>query len=116
MHAKVSEQGYWQGQYLGNALRDLFEDIGFLEDGFGNDRIPLMQPYINAMKSFDAVREACFGMELHDDYATTIEKFRDDYLILFNDYVFSVIVKAYETFHTRVIIGLNFLKSNTQRE
>ena len=55
-------------------------------------------------------------MELHDDYATTIEKFRDDYLILFNDYGFSVIVKAYETFHTRVIIGLNFLKSNTQRE
>ena len=49
VHAKVSEQGYWQGQYLGNALRDLFEDIGFLEDGFGNARIPLMKPYINAM-------------------------------------------------------------------
>ena len=49
MRAKVSEQAYWQGQYLGNALRDLFEDIGFLEDGFGNARIPLMKPYINAM-------------------------------------------------------------------
>ena len=45
-----------------------------------------MQPYLNAMKSFDAVREACFGMELDDDYAQRIQKFKDDYLILFNDY------------------------------
>ena len=37
-------------------------------------------------------------MELSDDYAPRMEKFRDDYLILFNDYGFSVIVKAYETF------------------
>ena len=50
------------------------------------------------MKSFDAVREACFGMELDDDYAQRIQKFKDDYLILFSDYGFSVTVKAHDTF------------------
>ena len=65
--SKVSAVGYWKGQFLGNALRDLFENTAFLEDAFGNPKIPLMAPYIVAMKSFNQVREGIFGMTLCDD-------------------------------------------------
>jgi len=97
-HAKVSAEGYWQGTFLGNALRDLFEDISFLEDDHGNARIGWMTPYIAAMKSFNAVREACFGLELHDDYSQRIRKFQADYLVL-EDFGVSTIVKAHDIFY-----------------
>ena len=97
-HAKVSAVGYWQGHFLGNQLRDLFEDISFLEDGHGNAKIPLMAPYIMAIKSFDSVREGCFGMTLCDDYEVRICRFQADYNVLVNDFGMSTIVKAHDIF------------------
>ena len=97
-HAKVSAKGYWQGTFMGNALRDLFQDVSFLEDNFGNPKIPLMAPYINAIKSFDSVRESCYGMELHDDYKERILKFFADYKVLNEDFGVSILVKAHDLF------------------
>ena len=98
-HAKVSAVGYWKGHFLGNALRDLFEDVGFLENGAGNPKIPLMAPYIVAIKSFDSVREGCFGMTLSDDYEARIRRFQNDYNVLVEDFGISTTVKAHDIFH-----------------
>merc|ERR1711863_231366 len=98
-HAKVSKEGYWGGHYLGNALRNLFEDISFLEDEYGYPKEPFMAPYIKTMKSFDEVREACMGMELADDYGEKLDQFGRDYLAL-EKFGFSVTVKAHDViFH-----------------
>ena len=69
-HANISAVGYWGGHFLGNQLRDLFEDVGFL------DTTPYLQSYIVAIKAFDAVREACMGMILDENYAEIINKFK----------------------------------------
>ena len=97
-HANVSKEGYWQGTYLGNPLRDLLEDLSFLEDEYGYAKEPLMAPYIQAMRSFNEVRLACMGMELDEDYARIIKKFQSDYLVL-EKKGFSVILKAHDVFY-----------------
>ena len=77
---------------------DLFEDIPLsLEDEFGYAIQPLMTPYIKTMKSLDAVRECCFGMELGENYAEKILQFKKDYLAL-ERFGFSVTVKAHDIF------------------
>jgi hypothetical protein len=96
-HAKVSKEGYWRGHFLGNAIRDLLEDIAFLEDEYGYAKEPLMAPYIKMMRSFDAVREGVMGMELDPDYAQLITQFKTDYLAL-EKYGFSVTIKAHDVF------------------
>ena len=97
-HAKVSKEGYWQGHFLGNAIRDLLEDIAFLEDEYGYAKEPLMAPYIKMMRSFDAVREGVMGMELDPDYAQLITQFKTDYLVLEKYHGFSVTLKAHDVF------------------
>ena len=97
-HAKVSAEGYWQGHFLGNALRDLFEDLSFLKDEYGCPKIPKMKPFIVAIKSYNAVQISCAGMELHPDYAERINQFCHDYLVLEKNYGFSAIIKAHDTF------------------
>ena len=90
----VSAAGYWQGTFEGNPCKALLENIGFLERA----AVPFTTPYINVLKSFNAVRAACFGYVLEDDYAEKITKFRDDYMILVNDFGVSIIVKAHVLF------------------
>ena len=90
----VSAAGYWQGTFEGNPCRELLNNIGFLERA----AIPFTTPYINVLKSFNAVRAACFGYVLEDDYAEKITKFKDDYMLLVHDFGVSIIVKAHVLF------------------
>ena len=79
---------------MGNQLRDLFEDVGFL------DTTPYLQSYIVAIKAFDAVREACMGMILDENYAEIINKFKMYYLQLGEDFDFPITVKGHDViFH-----------------
>merc|ERR1711963_465552 len=96
-HANVSAVGYWGGHFLGNQLRDLFEDVGFLEGFLGTE--PLLQPYIVAIKAFDAVREACMGMVLDENYAEIINKFKMYYLQLGEDFKFPFTVKGHDVIY-----------------
>ena len=44
------------------------------------------------------MRAACFGYVLEDDYAEKITKFKDDYMLLVNDFGVSITVKAHVLF------------------
>ena len=96
--SNVSAAGYWEGTYEGNPCRALLENIGFLEDNYGNAKNPILTAHINTLKSFNSVRHACFGQEIHPDYEEKIEKFRTDYMVLVEDYGASILVKGHEVF------------------
>ena len=51
------------------------------------------------MKSLNAVRKACFGLELHDDSADRIRTFQADFLVLDQDFQVSTLVKGLDVFH-----------------
>ena len=58
-----------------------------------------MNAYINGLKSFNAVRIACFGCEyIEEDYEEKVNKFKDDYMVLVDDFRVSISVKAHEMF------------------
>ena len=96
--SNVNASGYWQGTFEGNHCKRLLENVGFLEDEYGYSKNPLLTAYINALKSFDGVRNACFGTELHEDYEEKIKKFQNDYMVLVDDFGLSILVKAHEVF------------------
>ena len=104
--AKISQEGYWEGHFLGNALRNLFEDISFLLDEYGYPKEPLMAPCIRAIKSFDEVRERCFCIELADDYGKKLDQFRHDCLASEN-LSFSVPLRLMMSFSTTRIGWMN---------
>ena len=97
--SNVSAAGYWQGTFEGNPCKRLLENIEFLIDEYGYAKNPLLNAYINGLKSFNAVRIACFGCQyIEEDYEEKINKFKDDYMVLVDDFGVSISVKAHEMF------------------
>ena len=50
------------------------------------------------MKSFNEFWKSCYVMELNPNYAQRITKFKDDFLVLENDFGFAVTGKAHDVF------------------
>ena len=61
--SNVSAAGYWQGTFEGNPCKRLLENVEFLIDEYGYAKNPLLTPHIKGLKSFNAVRIACFGCQ-----------------------------------------------------
>ena len=76
----------------------LLENVEFLLDEYEFPKNPLLKYYIKALKSFNGVRHACFGLELHENYEEKINEFKNDYNILVDDFGMSIINKAHEIF------------------
>ena len=91
--------GYRQGSFEGNPCKRLLENIEFLIDEHGYTKNHILTAHIRALKSFNAVRNACFGCEyIEEDYEQKIHKFKDDYMVLVDNYAVSISVKAHEMF------------------
>ena len=81
---KLAPNAYHNGEFNGNACRDLLHNIGRLEklakeNEMGSDVTEL----IDCVKAFKMVVDACFGSRLGDyDYEMVIEEFRLSYMNL----------------------------------
>ena len=81
------------GKGLLKATKRLLENVGTLEG-----KNPILTGFIDTLKSFDEVRNACFGQILDEDYEEKIQKFHNDYMVLVDDFGMSILVKAHEVF------------------
>jgi len=100
--AKVAlsrREGYHGGQFEGNQCKKLLDNIGFFEDSYGNPRIPQLAPFIVALKAFNEVRQKCFSSSgVSPDYKEVIQKFRQSFLVLKNDYGINITSKTHDVF------------------
>ena len=74
----VKKTDYHGGQFEGNDCKKILNKMDSLEERIPNEFLP----FITAFRSFNEVREACYGSKLALDYLDKINKFRIDYLKL----------------------------------
>ena len=79
------------GEFQGNQCKALLENLSYFEDNFGNAKIPLMAPFLVALKSFNEIRKKCFkatGPE--PGWQESIQRFKDSYFELNTDFGLSI--------------------------
>ena len=75
----VKKEEYHGGQFVGNDSRKLLKNVHKLE---ALNPPTSIEKFISAFNSFNAVVEACYGMDLHPDFERRIAVFVMDYLKL----------------------------------
>jgi len=90
----------------------LLNSIYLFEDNFGNARNFEMVPFLNCLKSFNEIRIICSVKSLEIDLESasrSIEKFKNDCKVIFEDYNVNAINKLHECF-CHLLEWLEFFK------
>ena len=77
----ANQTKYNGGQFIGNDVDNLLENVDFLEpEALKLEGGLAALPYVQALRDFRKVKLACFGRTLNDDYRKIIEECRESIL------------------------------------
>merc|ERR1712115_181676 len=97
--ALCKREPYHGGEFEGNQCKKLLDNTQYLEDSFGNPQIFEMTPFINSLKSFNKIRVGCFNANyLAPNYKELVDQFRNDYMVLVENFNVSIPSKVHEVF------------------
>ena len=85
-------------KFEGRQCDRMLDSLNAFNDQFGNPKDLAMQPYLNALSSFNEIKKSCFNCAEHIDVdlcREKIEKFIRDSLVLFEDFDVNAINKLH---------------------
>jgi hypothetical protein len=74
----ITRVGYRGGSMEGNQCKMLLNKLSLLEEVLP----PQLLKFVNALKAFNLVRNACFGEQLSPNFMTLVQEFKGTYLAL----------------------------------